>query len=245
MNTATKHDPSELKETLEELVLVYRLLDVEGHGDMTQGHVALRDPQGRGLWLKQTGIGFNEVYRLEDLVLIDFEGQRLEGNGGVHGEWPIHSEIMIQRPDVNVTVHTHPFYASTFAARTDPLKAIGHEASLIKGPIGRFTETANLIFTKEEGQAVAAALGDADAVFMRNHGVTFCGPNLGYAFLVGVFLEKACKAQLLLEASGAEWDTPDEEEDEAKRHTIMTQGFIDNSYAYYQRQLARRETRNW
>ena len=31
---------------------------------------------------------------------------------------------------------------------------------------------------------------------MGNHGVTFCGTSVPHATCVGIFLEKACKAQL-------------------------------------------------
>ena len=59
-----------------------------------------------------------------------------------------------------------------------------------------------LITTKEEGQALARTLGDAFAVFMGNHGVTFCGPTVEQAMCVGIFLEKACKAHLAGRAAG-------------------------------------------
>ena len=41
--------------------LAYRILDMEGHTDLTQGHLSIRDPDGRGFWMKRTGIAFCEV----------------------------------------------------------------------------------------------------------------------------------------------------------------------------------------
>ena len=38
-----------------------RILEMEGHGDMTLGHVSLRDPDGRCFWLKRNRIGLGEV----------------------------------------------------------------------------------------------------------------------------------------------------------------------------------------
>ena len=38
-----------------------RILEMEGHGDMTLGHVSVRDPDGRGFWLKRNRIGLGEV----------------------------------------------------------------------------------------------------------------------------------------------------------------------------------------
>src|SRR3546814_8252262 len=47
-----------------------------------------------------------------DFVLVSFDGVKLEGEGGMHSEWPIHAEILRARPDVQVVAHTHPFFAS-------------------------------------------------------------------------------------------------------------------------------------
>ena len=45
-------DP-ELNAQLDKLARACRILEMEGHGDMTLGHLSLRDPLGRGYWLKR------------------------------------------------------------------------------------------------------------------------------------------------------------------------------------------------
>jgi L-fuculose-phosphate aldolase len=68
-----------LETALSELAYGCRILHMEGHADMTLGHLSLRDPDGRGVWLKRSGIGLGEVRDPDDFVLIDFSGQRLSG----------------------------------------------------------------------------------------------------------------------------------------------------------------------
>ena len=85
---------------LQKLATACRILEMEGHGDLVLGHLSWRDPNGRGLWMKRNEIGLGEVMGPEDFVLLDFDGRKLEGSGRQHSEWPIHSEIMIARPDV-------------------------------------------------------------------------------------------------------------------------------------------------
>jgi L-fuculose-phosphate aldolase len=46
-----------LTTALTELAYGCRILHMEGHADMTLGHLSLRDPDGRGVWLKRSGIG--------------------------------------------------------------------------------------------------------------------------------------------------------------------------------------------
>ncbi len=224
--------------------LAYRILDMEGHTDLTQGHMSIRDPDGRGFWIKRTGIAFFEIKRRADFVLVDFDGKRLEGKG-VHGEWPIHSEIFKSRPDVNAIGHTHPFYASTFSASQEPLRAVAHEAANLNGQVTRYTGTSNLIDTVPLGKEVAQALGSAPAVLMKNHGITFCGPNVEECVLAGIFLERACHAQLVIGASGFGWDYTSDEEMREKYKTVMTPLFIKNSWEFYVRKLKRREARHF
>jgi L-fuculose-phosphate aldolase len=220
--------------------LAYRILDMEGHTDLTQGHLSIRDPDGRGFWMKRTGIAFFEIKRRGDFVLVDFDGKRLEGKG-VHGEWPIHSEIFKSRPDINAVGHTHPFFASTFSATPEPLLAVAHEGANLNGKVTRYTGTSNLIDTVPLGKEVADALGTAPAVLMKNHGITFCGPNVEECVLAGIFLERACHAQLVIGASGFDWEYTSEEEMREKYKTVMTPLFIRNSWEFYVRKLKRRE----
>ena len=220
--------------------LAYRVLDMEGHNDMTQGHLSIRDPDGRGFWMKRTGISFAEVKARKDFVLVDFEGRRLVG-AGVHGEWPIHAEIFRSRPDVNAVGHTHPFYACVFSACREPLRAVAHEGSNLNGAVTRYDGTSNLIDTPQLGRDVAQALGPTPAVLMRNHGITFCGPSVEECVLAGIFLERACHAQLVAGASGFKWTHPDDREMREKYLTVMTPPFIRNSWGFYTRKLLRRE----
>ena len=185
----------ELRKSLDELARACRILEMEGHGDMTLGHLSFRDPEGRGFWLKRNRIGLGEVMGAGDFVLVDWDGQQLAGSGGRHSEWPIHSEILRMRPDVHVVAHTHPFHACVFSASLDPLEPFGLDADYFID-VPRHADQVALITTKEEGVALAQSLGAGFAVLLANHGVTFCGTSIPHATCVGVFLEKACKAQL-------------------------------------------------
>jgi L-fuculose-phosphate aldolase len=214
---------------------------MEGHTDMTQGHLTIRDPEGRGFWMKRTGIAFLEVRRPNDFVLVDLKGNRLEGKGGVHGEWPIHAEIFRSRPDVNAIGHTHPFYACVFSAFNEPLRAVAHEGASLNGTVSRYVDTSNLIDTPQLGRDLARDLGSAPAVLMRNHGITFVGPTVEECVLTGIFLERACHSQLVANAAGSAWEFPNEREMREKYKSVMTAAYIRNSWGFYARKLARRE----
>jgi L-fuculose-phosphate aldolase len=230
---------NELRKDLDELARACRILEMEGHGDMTLGHLSLRDPQGRGFWLKRNRIGLGEVLGADDFVLVDWDGRQLAGSGGRHSEWPIHSEILRLRPDVQVVAHTHPFHACVFSASLDPLLPFTLDADyFIEVP--RHEADVALVTTKEEGAALARSLGAALAVLMGNHGVTFCGASVPQATCVGVFLEKACKAQLAGQGGGFRASLPERSVREKRHRQIMTPVHWEHSWNYFCRKLAAR-----
>src|SRR5262245_51233463 len=158
---ATGNDPA-LHAQLVELARACRILEMEGHGDMTLGHLSLRSFDGRGFWMKRNRIGLGEVLGADDVVLVDWEGHQLAGQGTRHSEWPIHSEILRARPEVTVVAHTHPFHASVFSASTDPLIPFTLDADYLLD-VPRHEAEVALVKTKEEGDALETLVGGAVA----------------------------------------------------------------------------------
>jgi L-fuculose-phosphate aldolase len=93
-----------------------RILAAAGQGDLIWGHASARDPDGHGVWLKSARWGLEEVTP-DRVHLVSEDGQVLEGTGERHSEYPIHTEVMIARPDVGGVVHTHPRTRSPWRRR--------------------------------------------------------------------------------------------------------------------------------
>src|SRR5690242_2250650 len=168
-----------------EVALGCRVLGLEDQGDLVWGHVSARDPEGRGVWIKASTYGFEEVGP-EQVHLVGRDGRVVEGEGRRHAEYPIHSEVMAARPDVGSVVHTHARDAVALAATGHPLRPISHEATLFVPPaIARFTKTGDLILTADLGRDVAAALGDRNALMLVNHGIVTVGPDVPTAVMNG------------------------------------------------------------
>ena len=218
-----------------ELAYGCRILHMEGHADMTLGHLSLRDPDGRGVWLKRSGIGLGEVRDGGDFALIDFSGKRLSGDGRLHKEWPIHTEIIRRRPDVIVAGHSHPFHATAFSALDVELAAVTNEAVYLGGVPSRFSETTGLIDTPALGESLADALGGASTVLMRNHGICFVGRNIASAVMMGLFLERACRSQLALLATGLAYTATAPGELAQKHDEIFDPGLIETFWAFFKR----------
>ena len=237
-------------DALVRLADTHRILELEGHGDMTQGHLSLRDPEGAGFWLKRHGIGIGEVMGADDFVLIDFDGKKIRGSGGRHSEWPIHAGIFKRRPDINVVGHTHSFYACMFSATSEPLRPLSLDGARLPTATPHYKGSTELIHTAELGDQMGEALGNAFTMLLGNHGPVFAGRTIEHALVMGISLERACQAQLTVGASGFKWDAPDTASNEERRSSIANNqgggldGFFLQTWEYYRRKLAWAEARN-
>jgi L-ribulose-5-phosphate 4-epimerase len=185
------------REARELIVSACRVLQKAGQGDMVWGHVSVRDSEGRGVWIKGAGLGFDEV-TTDDCVLLSWTGEIVSGAARRHVEYPIHTELMAARPDVGGVVHTHPLYAVAFASLGRPLRALSHEGAQFAPPdVPRFTRTGDLVNTEDLGRSLATTLGDGRAVLMPRHGIVTVAPGLGEAVGAAVHLERACQIELL------------------------------------------------
>lgn len=238
MTTRTNGETRAHATELTELVQAHRILADMGHEDLTSGHVSWRDAEGRGLWIKRSQIGMDEVLEIDDLILIDFDGNKLAGHGQRHKEWPIHAEILRARPDVHAVGHTHAFYSQIFSTTDEPLRPVGKQGAWFahQDP-PKFKETCNLIRTPELGRALARTLGVADAVFMMSHGIAFTGRTIREATLIGIFLEKAVRAQVKIAMTGFRYSWPDADDCDEKRSITGSTSNVDMYWNYLVRHL--------
>ena len=215
-----------------------RALAAGGQGDMVWGHASVRDPDGRGAWMKSAGWGLEEI-DAGKIVLVSPDGEVASGDGPRHIEYPIHTEIMAARPEVGSVVHTHSAAANEFAALDVPLRPLDHAGSLFCYPdIPRFMLTGGLIKTRELGAALAGALGSARACLMPQHGIVAVGPDAPAAVMTAVLLDRACRTQLTAMAAGPLWRWGDEEDTVAKRADVWSDRQLRAGWEYLLRRAA-------
>ncbi|WP_167044165.1 class II aldolase/adducin family protein [Salinibacterium sp. ZJ454] len=238
------HQDQSIAATLHDVARAHRILEMEGHGDMSMGHLSYRDPFGRGLWLKRGNLALSEVTG-DDFILIDFDGNVLEGQGLLHLEWPLHAEIMRARPDVTVVGHSHSHYATVLGATDATIGPYNnHGVWFAREGIPRFAETSHIVTTVPLGKTVAKVLGNAEAILLANHGVAFVGDDVIEATLSGIFLERAAKFQLDLASSGFNYTAPDADETVEKCDRIYPRKAQLNYWMYFNRKLDLLEASN-
>lgn len=221
------------------LALGCRILAMEGHDDAIWGHMSVRDPNNPNqLWIKGHTVGLEEI-QPDDIVLIDMDGKQLAGQRPRHSEFPIHAEILRRRPDVDVVVHTHPTLTTVLGSSGRTITPVTHEGSYFCPPaIPVFTETSDLIVTREQGEGVATAIGDHKALFMKNHGIVLASGSIEEAVVAAMLIEKAARAQMAALNLGDVTPT-DDEEALLKREHIYNELGIHRAWQY----LIRKENR--
>lgn len=221
----------------EEVARGCRVLGAAGQSDLVWGHLSARDPDGRGVWMKASTFGFDEI-TADRVLLVDGDGQVVEGTGRRHAEYPIHTEIMAARSDVGAVVHTHCPSAVALGATGHPLQPLSHEATLFVPPdIARFTQTGDLILTAELGRALAGALGDRNAALMINHGIVVAAADVRTAVVTTVLLDAACRMQLQVLAAGGAAHWSSDAEALAKREHCYPDQLISHAWEYLVRRL--------
>jgi L-ribulose-5-phosphate 4-epimerase len=182
-----------LKTIREELVSLHQALPENNLVAWTSGNVSARDPETGLVVIKPSGIRFPDLTP-ETMVVVDLEGQLVEGNYKASSDTASHCYIYRQMPEVNGIVHTHSRYATAFATHGRGIPCITTAMGDEFGgeiPCGGFA----LIGGEAIGQLVVETLKDSrsPACLLQSHGV----------FTIGPTAEKAVKAAVMTEDNAA------------------------------------------
>ena len=160
----------------------------------TSGNVSLhfRDSEGRDLVAITPSGRDYDTMKPNDIVMVDLEGQRVEGELTPSIETMLHTGIYKVRKKVNAIIHTHPIYGSIIAVAGLEIPAIlDDQVTQIGGEI-RVAPYA-LSGSPEMTGNVIAALGPRNAVLLANHGAISVGRNMREAFTMCQLLEKTAR----------------------------------------------------
>ena len=115
----------------------------------------------------------------------------------------IHARVHKNVPRAKACFHTHMPNATSLAMlEGPPLLWAGQSSLKFYGRLVIDEDYNGLALDTAEGDRIAASIGDADIVFMKNHGVMVCGRNAAEAWDDLYYLERAAEAQRLALSMG-------------------------------------------
>jgi ribulose-5-phosphate 4-epimerase/fuculose-1-phosphate aldolase len=193
------------------LAAAFRLFGRFGFDEGVAGHITARDPGDAGrFWVNPLGRNFKHV-RVSDLILVDRDGQVVEGNARVNAAaFAIHSQVHEARPDIVAAAHAHSLHGKAWSSLGRLLDPLTQDACAFYGDHSLFDDYTGVVLDIEEGKRIAHSLGDNKAVILRNHGLLTTGYSVDEAAWTFITMERTCQAQLLAEAAGTPVHIPDE-----------------------------------
>ncbi|MGH3170369.1 MAG: class II aldolase/adducin family protein, partial [Trebonia sp.] len=131
----------------------------------------------------------------DDMIVIDLDGNLIEGSDAPPAECFIHTEIYRARPDVQAVVHTHQRAATLLGVVGANLLPVLHvPAVLTDGGVMPSWPCPLLVTDRELGRKLAAALGPAGLCHLQGHGIVSVAADIRCAAVTAIALEQLAEA---------------------------------------------------
>jgi L-fuculose-phosphate aldolase len=133
-----------------------------------------------------------EDMTLDDLVVLDMDGNVVEGERSASSEKWVHLACYRKFDEVASVIHTHPLYATMFACARQSIPAVVDEFTLYVGgdvPICEYAMSG----TTELGDNAAAMLNDVGTALLASHGMVTVGPSAERALHQAGVVERAAQ----------------------------------------------------
>ena len=179
-------------------------LDLVAHGlvILTWGNVSAIDRQSGLVVIKPSGVSYDNM-KPEDMVVVDLEGNVVEGNLRPSSDTPTHLEIYKAFEQVGSVVHTHSTYATAWAQACRPIPNLGtthadtfHQAVPCTDEMTK--EQIEGAYEAQTGVSIVERFKDMDpmhtpAVLVAHHGPFTWGKTAKDAVQNSVILEEVAK----------------------------------------------------
>ena len=167
-----------------DMAAVFRVSARLGWNEQIGNHNSLMLPgESPTFLINPRGMLFQEI-RASDLIVCDLDGRVLRGKGELRKvAFHIHARIHLRNPAATCVVHVHPQYLTALSMLAQPEVTLSHHNNLILNDrIAIDTHGDAPADSHQEGDRLAAALGDKSILLMNGHGVTVVGPTVHEAF---------------------------------------------------------------
>jgi ribulose-5-phosphate 4-epimerase/fuculose-1-phosphate aldolase len=195
-----------------DLAAAYRLIHRLRLDDSIYTHISVRLPGRHHRFLiNPYGMRFEEV-TASNLVTVDIDGTVIDdplGLGINPAGFTIHSAVHAARQDAVCVLHTHTVAGVAVSCQKEGLLPLNQWSMQFAGRLA-YHDFEGIALDLDERQRLVADLGEKFVLILRNHGLLTCGRSVAEAFKLMHNLERSCRAQLALQAAGAEIVRPSE-----------------------------------
>lgn len=200
----TELDADAVRQARIDLAACFRMAARLGMHEGICNHFSFVVPGRDDLFLVNPyGWAFSEI-TASRLLVCDFAGNVVAGDGVPEATaFFIHARMHKNVSRAKAAFHTHMPNATALAmVEGPPLLWAGQSSLKFYGRTLVDEHYNGLALDETEGDRIAASMGDADIVFMKNHGVMVVGPSVAEAWDDLYYLERAAEAQRLALSTG-------------------------------------------
>ncbi|KJS18930.1 MAG: aldolase [Clostridiaceae bacterium BRH_c20a] len=205
----------------EEVIKIGKELVTQGLVVSTWGNISVKNGD-RSFFITPSGMEY-QLLEPNDLVLIDLDGNILEGHRKPSSEMPLHLAFYQHRSDITAVVHTHSIYASAYSVARKPIPPLIEDMAQV---IGGSVEVAPYALpgTRNLAQNAIKALGNKGAVLLANHGVVGVGYSLQEAYKACLLVEKTAHIGISAQLLGQAVVLTEDEVDWMRKAYLLTYG---------------------
>lgn len=193
----------------------------------TWGNVSQITEDRKYIVIKPSGVDY-ETMKVSDMVVVDMDGNVVEGDLKPSSDTPTHIELYKSFPEISGITHTHSRWATIMAQAKLDIKATGTtHADYFYGPIpvtrdmtkeeieGEYEKNTGLVIIETFSEKNLKA-DEVPAVLVANHGPFAFGKDAAESVFHSVVLEEVAFMDWHLEALG--------------KHDSMNQTLLDKHY---------------
>ncbi|MFW6311165.1 MAG: L-fuculose-phosphate aldolase [Nanoarchaeota archaeon] len=153
----------------------------------TGGNLSIYNRKKKLMAISPSAIPYKDI-DIDDIVIMNLEGEKIEGKQKPSTEFQLHRIIYKNRKDVNAVIHTHPIYTTTIACLNEEIPSVHYLVAYsgYKVPCAKYAAFGSEKLAKN----VYKAMGNKyNASLMANHGLITVGEDIKKALIVTEMVE--------------------------------------------------------
>ncbi|EPC85939.1 class II aldolase/adducin family protein [Lacticaseibacillus paracasei] len=156
----------------------------------TGGNLSIYVPEDKVMLISPSGINYKET-KLEDVVVMDLDGNVKEGIRKPSSEFAMHSIFYKNDPEVRSVVHCHSDFATAMACLNKDIPPLDY----VIGDIGKTIKCTKyqIYGSPEIAEEAYETMGRDKGILLANHGSLAIGKSIEAAMGISKEIEFICK----------------------------------------------------
>jgi ribulose-5-phosphate 4-epimerase/fuculose-1-phosphate aldolase len=223
---------NDLQEKKQQLVQCVRMLERSGIVDYN-GHASIRLPGDQ--ILINIGNRMRSTLTVDDLCIIDFNGELIEGDGKPPLEFHLHAGVYKVRSDIEAVIHCHPKWSTILTTAGQEYLPVYAQGSLVYPlPVLDSPDSINNV---KMATALTDTMEDRPAALMKAHGAVTIGKTIIDAFVLMNYLEDNAERQYMAAQIGTPYSFTQAELDLC-REKLWTASLYQRTWDHFSAKMA-------